>query len=709
MKNNQKDVPSHRNELDASLRLLWRRRGLVLIPTTLFTLLAIIFWISSPRLYSATALLMLEGRQAQDTHAPLLQDLPKTSLFIRGEIEVLRSSVLLTSLITEENLALDPEFSAPKNPIYGWLWPQSLLGRTVSSQQQAARLQAVRQAVAISQLNRALVIGVSVKTQSPKKSARLANRLVQIYLAHQRQTKIAMLDTMSSKLKDKLNHLKEAVYTAEANVVTFRNTHGLGQDQDPSLTTQTQRDLLHQITKTKAEKTFAEETLKRLKLAEKAGRLHEMPDVVLSPTTQSLMEKKADIKRYLAELEIRYGPKHPRIRHAKAQITETTHLLRTESSKIVHRFEHEAAMAHHQEKALKQELHRLTQQRNAEGRAAVHLRELERRAETQRAIYQNFLRQFQKTTHQVGLEQPDIRILSQAFTPNRPSGIPRPALVAAGFFLGLLLGIVAASVVERLDHTIRNPDDIRPRLGLPVAGVIPLEVPQTPLIRGNSVENLRFLTQHFLSSHQNHKASIIVVTSALPEEGKTTLSHHMGQLLAHSGKRVLLIDADLRRPGLSPLASHALDSPSTWPGTLTSVLKGHQQPENAIISLKQPHLFLLPGIPVGAQAPDLLDGPHMAPLLDYARDLFDIIIVDTPPVLPVVDTCIIAKMCHKILFTIRWNRTPDVSIQHALERLDVHSRQTPVSAALTMVDLRKQPSHSYGGYSYTYDRMYDAS
>ena len=365
-------------------------------------------------------------------------------------------------------------------------------------------------------------------------------------------------------------------------------------------------------------------------------------------------------------------------------------------------------MARYQETALEEELRLLTHQQHLADHIAVQLRELERRAETERKVYKNFLDQFQETTHQIDLEHPDVRILSKAFAPDRPSGFPRPALVAAGFFVGLFLGIVTAAIMDRLDRTLRDPEEVLPRVGIPMAGIIPFVKSQGPPTYEDNIEDLRNLTQSLLPLYKRRKVPIIAITSALPGEGKTTLVHHIGQVLARSGKRTLLIDADLRRPGLTPLIDRSLKAAPVRACTLTSVLDGSHPPEETIIPLDVPGLSLLPGSLAGTRAPDLLGGPHIQTLLRYAQSVFDVIIFDTPPILPVTDTCIIAKVCHKILFAIRWNGTLDASIRYALERLNGRCSQTTISAVLTMMDLHKQADYDYGRYVQRYSRIYNA-
>ena len=262
------------------------------------TLLAVAFWIVSPQYYSATALLMINNHNPHEAQIPAAYETP---LFIRGEMEVLRSSALLQSLITEENLTSDPEFSASTSQKYGWNWLQNFLGvrfyhKNKGVTKYARLLEKVRRSVNISQLNRALVIGVSIQTRSAEKSAHLANKLIDLYLSHQKQIKIAALQTFSSAIKNKLHHVRRRVYDAETAVVAFRKSHNLEQKQNLSLNERHQRDLVQQIAKAKAHRASVEGTLQRLQLAKKSGRLHEMPDATTSTNIRNLSKKQINLK-----------------------------------------------------------------------------------------------------------------------------------------------------------------------------------------------------------------------------------------------------------------------------------------------------------------------------------------------------------------------------------------------------------------------------
>lgn len=693
---------------DTVLRLLWRRWYVVVLPALVLAVVTLVICIVLPRHYTAIAILMLDRGQPENVTGVtgINPGMPREPVSVLGEIEVLRSPAMLSALIEAESLDSDPEFvpalasSTMPSWLDGFLATLTPEYRLMPDGVSPA-LAAVRKAVAINQMNRALVIGVSVSTLNPEKSARLSNRLVELYLDHQRQAKAEAVMSVSNFLKDRLEGLRQAVNEAEARVTAFRSTHGLGQGGESSLATQQRADLNNQLVQARTARVGTEARLERLRQAARSGDLENMPDVLMSSTVQTLKARAAELSRTLADLNARYGEKHPYIRDTTAQIEDLRRRTAGEARTILRSMENEASIARIRERSLIAELQQLEKQRNTEGEASIRLHELEREAETSRALYQTFLKRLKETGSQAGLDIPDTRIVSRAPIPDRPGGTPRSMLVVAAFFIGFLPGLVLAVLAERLDRKLRHPRDIPRRLGIPMAGVMPREVaaPRNRPPPGSTVEELRSLMANLWPVGGHAGPSVVGITSTLPGEGKTTLVYRLGQVLARSGRNVLMIDADLRRPNLTPLATGRPVIPGvTSQPCLISALSGQSSPQDSIIALPQTGLSLLPGSIAGAAAPDLLESPGLVTLLRHAQEHFDVVLFDAPPVMPVADARILIRFCQTMLFAVRWESTPDDAIQQAMDLLDAPGASVPLMAVMTMIDMRKQSTYGYGGY-----------
>lgn len=302
----------------------------------------------------------------------------------------------------------------------------------------------------------------------------------------------------------------------------------------------------------------------------------------------------------------------------------------------------------------------------------VQLQHLEREADASRAIYESFLARLKETTVQEGVQRADSRILSYATIPNFPAEPNKRRIVLST--TGLIALIVAAALIlwEVMQKGIRTAADLERLTGTPVLG-------QTPLIPGRSqadrlhyliekpnsaaAEAVRNLRTSVLLSDGGGSTRVIMVTSSVPDEGKTTQVVALAQNFAALGKRVLLIEGDIRRPGISEFLSR---KPG---GTLLSVLSGAALPQDCVHHDAASGVDLLVGEPSPVSAADLFSTPAWSGLLDWARDQYQVILVDTPPVLVVPDARVIGQQADVILYAVQWDKTAPAQVQDGLRML----------------------------------------
>lgn len=690
-------------DLDALLRTLWRRRTALLLPPLVLTVLALTVALHLPPRYSASTLLMLDTRRPQVVTAEeVVPGLPTDSAAVHSEVEVLRSRALAEALVEAENLTADPEF----NPALADPGPLSRivpLFRSPAPRPAAeARARVVaefREALSVNLLNRSLVIEVRVTSRDPEKAARLAAATAGLYLERQLAAKLAATQSATNWLSHKLDDMRAHVGAAEAAVTAYRADHALGHDGDRTATAQQRAELTTQLVEARAARAEAEARHGRLRAAQAAGELDTAPEVLRSPLIQRLREQESQVRRRIADLSARYGPKHPRMIEAHAELGDLTTQIRREVNKIAAAVANEARIARARERALADGLVQLQEQRSVEGTATLHLRELEREAAAARTVYESFLARMQETVGQVGLATPDARIISAAAVPTRPSGPRRLLIVAGAGAAGLLLGITLVFVRERLDRALRHPEDVESRLGRPLLGQVPRCTKGGAEPDGAVAEELRSLrTALALTGPAGGAPRILCVTSSLPGEGKTSLCLWLARSMA-AARRIVVVDCDLRRPRLAPMAGVA-----AGPG-LTDVLAGEVPLAEALMPAGTPNLSLLPGRAVGGIAPDVLAGHAMRTLLTGLRTQFDVVLLDTPPVLPVADARLLAPLSDAVLFAVRWETTPDTAARQGLRHLEAAGAPPP-GVVLTQIDLRKQASYGYGGYVRYYGTYY---
>lgn len=346
------------------------------------------------------------------------------------------------------------------------------------------------------------------------------------------------------------------------------------------------------------------------------------------------------------------------------------------------------------------------------GRAEVQLRDLQRQAEADRSLYVAFLNRFKEVSEQRNLLDSGAKVVSRAGLPGEPE-FPKPALMtAAGFTVSLALATALAFLIEYLDSGLRTGRQIDRLLGLPNLGFVPrvsglkkgarlhrylIEKPQSAY--AEAIRAVQIATMDSLEGDQ--PSQVVLVTSSLPGEGKTTLALSLAASAACAGRMAVVIDLDLRRPRLHGEADLA---PSTG---VVEVVAGEASLDGALrTSREHPGLAILPACRRPESPADLLRSPRMASLIEELRARYQYIVLDSPPLLGVVDAKLAARLADAVLFVGRWEKTKEAAARTGLENLlDRHT--PPIGVVLTQVDMRR---HARGGYgeSVQYYSKYEA-
>ncbi|RYG24523.1 MAG: polysaccharide biosynthesis tyrosine autokinase [Burkholderiales bacterium] len=337
--------------------------------------------------------------------------------------------------------------------------------------------------------------------------------------------------------------------------------------------------------------------------------------------------------------------------------------------------------------------------------AEVRLRELERQAESAKTLYENFLNRAKETREQVGIQTPDARIVGVANVPLVASYPRKLIIVGVAFGLSLLAGFGIVLLIEQLENTLRDPDRLEKLTGRPLLSLIPMEksvgpVPEDIVLdhpTSQVAEGLRTLRNALSLVDVDNPPRVIMITSSLPGEGKTFLSSTFARSALDGYGRVLLIDADLRRPRVHKV----FDLPNTV--GLADVVSGAVPLEQAVQRDPRSRVDILTA---GQRSPtpmDLLRSQAMADFVQRVRGLYDLVVIDTPPFAPLADAQIVAKLVDKIVLAVRWGNTPVPVLNNVttlVSRLDV-----PVAGTVfTQVDMSRYATYGYGEYGYYYHR-----
>jgi capsular exopolysaccharide synthesis family protein len=518
------------------------------------------------------------------------------------------------------------------------------------------------------------------------------------------------------------------VETAQEKLVQYQKDHGiLGVDEKQNIVTDKLDQLNKDLTAAETDR-IQKESLYRLTQSGNAPDLLSTASST-APGQQSLLEKlraqQADLKIQYARANAQFGPAYPEVVKLDDQLQQVQTEIQIETKKIGAGVKNQYLAAVAREKMLRDALEKQKQEQNKLNESAIEYSTLKRDVETSRQLYEGLLQKLKEAGVTAGLRTNNIRIVDAARVPPAPTEPNVPRNVGFGFLLGLSSGLGLAFLLEGLDSTVRTTEQAQIISALPSLGIIPLSIKPThaelrkPLpaaISGHGrspvelitqarpqsqvAESYRALRTSLLLSSLGAPPKFILVTSALPQEGKTTTSINSAIVLAQKGARVLLVDADLRRPGVAK--SLAMSSRVG----LSSVLTGSATLENAITrSPLLPSLFVLPAGPPPTNPAELMASNEMKQVLADVKEKFDHIVIDTPPALSVTDAVVLSPSMDAVILVIRSGQTTKQALRRARDLLmQVNARVTGV--LLNAVDLRSPEYYYYYEYRGKYGARY---
>jgi len=438
-----------------------------------------------------------------------------------------------------------------------------------------------------------------------------------------------------------------------------------------------------------------------------------------------LREQQANLRIQVADLSTQFGPQYPKVAQLNSQLKEIDHQLQSETNKAVDHLKGQYLAALQRENMLRASFEKQKQEANKLNESAIEYSILKRDLDSNRTLYEGLLEKLKEAGVTAGLRSNNFRIIDAARVPTSPSEPNIPRNLTFALMLGVISGVGLAFILENMDNTVRTPEQATALSGLPALGMIPLgsksvshgptgkRLVLTPISSKEAVETVtqvrpqsqmaesyRALRTSLLLSNLGAPPKVIMVTSARPQEGKTTTSINTAIVLAQKGVRVLLIDADLRRPSVHKTLGMGPRS------GLSNVLTGSATAQQAITtSPVLPNLFILPAGTPPPNPAELLASSNMRDLIAELRAEFDHIVIDTPPTLSVTDAVVLSPRADATILVIRSGQTTKQALRRARDILTQVNAHV-AGVLLNAVDLTSPDYYYYYEYQGKYGQYY---
>jgi len=644
------------------------------------------------------------------------------------EVQLIQSRSLAQAVVSELDLAADPEFNsrlrepsglgAVAGAVTGFL--SALLPSQVADSQSGEaeqELEAVTSAVldrlSARRSGMTFMLTIAFTSENAAKAARIANAFADQYLLSQLEAKFDATERANTWLNERLETLREEVRTDEQAVEMYRAENGLLDTGGSTLTEQQISDLNAQLAIQRAELSAAESSLRNVQTQlERGASLDTIGEVLRSETIRALRAQQTDTSRRRSDLTSRYGPRHPEILAVEREAADLEEQVNREIQRIVAGLETEVNVARQRVGSLQSTLSGVRDELVTNNRALVQLRELEREAEASRTLFESFLNRFRQTSEQNDLATADARIVARAPVPVTPSSPNWMLNLALGFILAGMAGAGVIVLLEVFDNGVRSEADVERELGAGHIASVPMlararfgrkqgggEGHPYDYVRENPLsgiaESFRVIRSAILLSNLDKVHKVVAITSALPGEGKTTTTYSLGRISAMSGSKTIILDCDLRRRLLTKAAA-----PDAQKG-LMEVLAGEATLDEVLMDDAEPGLHILPVVESQFTPRDVFSSDAFKSLLAVLRQRYDLVLIDTAPVLAVTDTRVIAARADAVVVSVKWKTTPREAAASAIDILrDVNANVLGV--ALSQVDMNAQARYGYEGSSYYY-------
>jgi succinoglycan biosynthesis transport protein ExoP len=729
-------------DIEQILRMAQRQAKVVAISAGIGLLVGFAYLQTTPPTFTASARALIdEGLSRIGEEQDQIPFTLQTDSAVLSQVEILYSARLAGTVVDKLDLTKDDRFMNPPSSLAGRIigYGRNIVGalrrvdKPVSPQDAAAAtrqfaIETLQKNLTAQRVGQTFAVSIGYQAHDPQLAAAIANAYADAYLAHQLDASFDASERATLWMRDRIETLRVNSLNAARAAEEYRAQHGLAASQGQLLAERKVADLTTQLIEAQADTAKAEAIYDQFKAIVDGGSTK----AVANPAITSGQQPTADISvlktRYLnvsrreQEISSNFGPEHDQAVALRREQAELTRAIFAEVQRMTDSYRNDFEVAKTRENALRKTIDEARGMNAEAGKAQVELKELEQQAAALRTLYTTFLQRYEDTQQKQTFPIGKVRLISEATVPRAATG-PRTSIVLGiALVLGGMIGCALGALNEFNERFFRTGDDIWHHLGAKFLGYLPLMGVELPKKAPNGAVNLDASQKQVLGRRarmrmavtnpssmlvetlrnaklagdvvlQDVPSKVIGIVSMLPGEGKSTVASNFAQLLASSNAKTLLIDADLRNPGLTRHLAFKANA-----GVVEAVIDA-QDWRTLLKQDRQTGLMMLPAVVKGqlSHTSELLASRGMRTLIDQARKEYDYVVVDLPPLGPVVDAKAFEPLADAFLMVVEWGATPRAMVRNALATEPLIARKI-LGVALSKVNLAALPRYGrFGG------------
>lgn len=639
--------------------------------------------------------------------------------YIETQSKVLTSETLALQTIRNLGLSNRPEFASSSGP------SEAVATGSLANQKRPPELGEFLGSLAVKRVQSSRLMDVSFESTDPQVAARVVNAHIATFIEQNFRSKYDATTQASTWLADQLSELKVKVQNSEDARISYERKNQIWTlDDKQNITTQRLADINHELTDAQTER-MKKEALFRFA---KEGKEDSVPQMQSNTFLMDLEKQRTMAQSTYNDAAAQYGPNFPKVQRLQGQLKDLDAAIEKEKQNIVNGLESDYRESRQRESLLIGALDQQKAEVNQMAEKLVEYNILKREAESYKTLYDGLLTKLKEAGISAGLRSSNIRVVDPAMIPSYPVRPTKARNIVLAFLVGLVGGIGLALLREYLDNTVKTPDDIETLARLPSLAVVPqfagsngngrgstllpgsastnghdkrIELVAQHLPKSQMSEAFRALRTSILLSQADHPPQVILVTSALPREGKTTAAANLAVTLAQLGDKTVLVDADLRKPGVGRL----LNLTGGKYAGLSSYLAGVSSLD--LVTVPHPAIPNLAAIPTGPLPPnpaDLLSSHKLVEAIAELRTKYKFVVIDSPPIMAATDAVILSVQTDGVLLVVRSGETPKEAFTRTRDLL-TSVKCTILGVVLNAVDSSAPDyyySYRYYPYSYGY-------